>query len=210
MTFRPYIPQLFTAYDVYLYVDADIRFLSAQAFEIYFGIALRVPQSIVIAQEVDACYCFMWNPKVANSVQEDRYERMASTFGLVTAESLRYVYQYNAGIFAMHRDSPVWRRYRNNLELVVKQSYNRLSEQDALNVVLFELDREVMTVPATLNWLCAAAFPIRDGSGQWVRPYYPYLPIDVLHFVNSGEPAIVNGRDATGADQYAEHGLPVY
>src|SRR5262245_53637082 len=64
-TFRPYIPQIFPGYDVYLYADADIRFCDAAGADIYINMALRQPASIVVCQEIDCCYKFAEDPALA-------------------------------------------------------------------------------------------------------------------------------------------------
>jgi len=209
LTCRPYIPQLFPDYDVYLYVDADIRICDRQALDLYLVLAFQQKESIVIAQEIDPSYGFISNCDLARAMQARRFERMVQTFGREAGERLQYVFEYNGGIFAMHRDSPVWGNYRRYLEIAMKQPYDHFTEQDALNLAVHEPGQSLASAPSVLNWLCAFSLPARDSAGRWVRANYPHNPIHVLHLINSNHPLTLDGQMSTWEEYYRRQNLPV-
>src|SRR4051794_8031045 len=53
MTCRPYLRDLFPGYEVYVWIDADIRVAAHDGLETYIDMASRFPDRVAITQEVD-------------------------------------------------------------------------------------------------------------------------------------------------------------
>lgn len=69
-----------------------------------------------------------------------------------------------------------------------------MREQDALNVAILNWGGMPISLPATMNWLCALSIPEQDPEkGAFVRPIYPHAPISVLHLIMSQSPVEVDG-----------------
>jgi hypothetical protein len=66
LTCRPYIPQFLPGYDGYMWVDSDIRFLSAGGLSYYANALGTSSASVVIVQETEPCYCVNTNVKTTN------------------------------------------------------------------------------------------------------------------------------------------------
>ena len=205
MTCRPYLRDVFGGYQLYLYVDADIRFEHEDAFDLYLGAAATRPTMIAISHEVDPAYAWVQNPPQATLYHAAKYNRMLRAFGQEVAEYMRYFNCFNAGVFAMHRDSRTWEAYRRTLELTMKGPFDHMAEQDALAVAIAGAvgSVPVRVAPATMNWLCSIAPPVyAQDLRRWVRPTFPQLPISVLHLTNSARPVTIEGRRATLYDVY--------
>jgi lipopolysaccharide biosynthesis glycosyltransferase len=210
MTCRPYIPQIFAGYDAYLWIDADIRVLDPSAFDFYIKLACFPPPTIAICQEVDPAYANVWNPKIAQAYQDGKDARLRRAFGSAAAQRLRCTFHFNAGIFAMHRQSPVWESYRRNLEMVMKMPYDRMAEQDAMNLALYEDIQHVRAGPSIMNWICAFSLPVRrTRDKRLMQPLYPHLPLAVLHMTNLFDETEVDGQKMTQLELYRRSNLPL-
>lgn len=208
MTCRPYLRQLCPGYDIYMWIDADIRVLHRAAMDLYLNNAGENPTAIVICQEVEQTYVFVRDPTVAALYHRLKNQRIQEVYGLQMAEKLSGFICYNAGIFALHRDSLIWDKYRANLERALQTSYHHMKEQDAMNVAIVECGMSVLTTPATMNWLCSCSLPIYSGeSRQWARPVLPHVEISVLHLTNSSELVDMNGEKMTWYEIYKKRGM---
>ena len=205
-TCRPMLPELFPGYEIYLWVDADIRFAHRDAFDFYLQGAAAAKESVAICQEVDPTYEFVRNPKVASTYHRTKYQRLEEVYGPDVGNQLAFSISYNAGIFAMHRESKLWPLYFQNLQRAVAMPFNDIKEQDAMNVAIAQSGVRVRNAPTIMNWLCALSPPTFDRQNKrWVRPEYPHTPISVLHLTNSNTKATPEGL--TYYDIYKQVGL---
>jgi hypothetical protein len=202
-TCRPFLPQVFEGYDIYLWVDVDIRFDHPDAFDFYLGQAAAEPRTIVIAHEIDPAYCFVQNPPQARAYHMEKNARILRTYGQQVAEHMQYFQLFNTGLFAMHREASLWQSWRNTLAHALKAPFHHMAEQDAMAVAIALDTPPIRPAPSIMNWLCSIAFPaFDDQSRRWVRPIYPHLPISVLHLTNSNTKLTIDGREMTFYDLY--------
>ena len=206
MAARPYIPETFPGYKAYLWVDSDIRFLSGEGLAYYMQSALDPRVNIVIAQQSEPAYYFVLNPVAASFVARTTYARMIESFGIETANFLRYSPLYNAGIFSARADSPFWSRYKRNLEQILHIDAHLAREQDALNVAIAEVGR-VKDAPSIYNWLVEASIPVRLSDGSWVSPLEQSRKVSVAHLVRSEGRCNIPGQSGTMYDFYRKIGL---
>lgn len=208
MTCRPYLREIFPGYDVYVYIDADIRIADSSAFDFYLA-AGDSPEGVCICREDDPTYAFVENPQTAALYHELRRQRMTQVFGADAAAITQNQLAFNAGMFAMHRDCPLWSHYRTNLEQAMQFPFDHMLEQDALMLAILQhRPRDLRVGPATMNWLCSISQPVFDQRLQrWVRPQPPHEPIAVLHLTNSNERVPVPGASATWYEWYKHVGL---
>jgi lipopolysaccharide biosynthesis glycosyltransferase len=193
MTCRPWLRELFPGFELYMWIDADIRFAAPDAFEFYLQTAAANPQAIVIAQEVDPAYVFVRFPRIARKYHSAKLQRVRATFGPEAADALAYFNCFNAGVFALHRDSLIWEKYQANLSHAVKTAFDHMKEQDAMNLAIVQNEMQVCGAPTIMNWLCSISFPrFNREVSRWVRPTWPALPLSVLHLTNSN--TLVPGR----------------
>jgi lipopolysaccharide biosynthesis glycosyltransferase len=206
MTCRPYLRDIFPGYDLYMWIDADIRFCHEDAFNFYLRYANANPRKIVICHEIDPTYVFLRNPPQTRAYFIPRYERMRKIYGQEAADYLHYFIPFNAGIFAMHKDCATWTSYRRNLELAMQGGFDHMAEQDAMNVSIVQDQMNTIVAPTIMNWLCSISVPAFDNSSQrFVRPEYPFLPISVLHLTNSS--AVLPGSNMTFYQFYQQRNM---
>lgn len=204
LTCRPYLPQIFPDVDGIIWVDSDIRFVRPAGLMPWTSQAGDPACPVAAVQETEPQYAFNFNPFIARNYHRGNLERLRTVYGDDVAESLEYYKMFNAGLFAMPAASAVWNRYRTNLEKSLQFPYDKMREQDALNVAIIE-EGNVRAMPATLNWLCSCAMPVRSEDGNWLTPNAPQRGISVAHLTNSGD--LVPGTNFTYYDLYRDRGL---
>lgn len=210
LTCRPMLRELFPGHEIYLWMDADIVMAAPNALDSYLRWAAEDPTTIAISQEVDPAYRYVREPIRSQAYHRQTYERLLAVYGPKVAEALKGLLCFNCGIFAMHRDSALWRLYRQNVIHALGRSRDHMLEQDAMNVAIWQSRLAVRNMPSTHNWLCSASLPLFDKrSRQWVRPIFPHLPISVLHLAGSNSKAMIRGRVTKMYELYRQMGMIV-
>jgi hypothetical protein len=185
-TCRPYLPDRFPGFDVYMWVDADVRLVTRGALAAYLNSAGSMADRVVLVQELDPTYGFNNNPAIASTYHALNRERLTEVYGQRMAELFNGFVMFNSGIFAIHRTSTVWSSFRRNVERAVQTPYHHTKEQDALNVAIFENNMAVSVLPTTYNWICSLSRPIYSSAMRcWVRPTEPHTTVHVLHLTAS-------------------------
>jgi hypothetical protein len=207
LTCRPYLPEVFPGYDTYVWIDSDLRFLDPSALSYYIENSLNDSISIVIAHETEPTYTFNSDPVVASWYHRSKNGRNLEAFGIEAAKYLEFYNVHNAGLFAARADSPLWARYKRNLDRTLNLPFHPLREQDAMNVSLVEV-RNIVQAPSTLNWLCTFSIPVPSPNGNgWVSPRDSGSRIAVVHLTNSTDPITINNQQMTRYDYYRALGL---
>jgi hypothetical protein len=202
---RPFLPQLFPEADGFVWIDSDIRILSPAGLAPWIAQAGDPQCPVAAAQESEPAYCINAQPTFARNYHRLVHQRLRTVYGEQVAQYLEYYKLFNAGLFAMPARSPIWKLYRANLERALSFPYDRMREQDALNVAIAEVGARAM--PSTLNWLCSLAMPVRGPAGRWLTPDGTGRVIDVAHLTNSGDQVTYQGRSLSYFELYREMGL---
>jgi len=147
-------------------------------------------------------------PQTSRYYHAAKRQRMAEVYGEQIAEVLDGFLCYNAGIFALHRDSRIWNSYRANLERAMKTSFHHMKEQDAMNVAIMQNDMAACNLTPLFNWLCSASQPVFSQQLQrWVRPVAPQEVVSVLHLAASSAKISAGGQVVTILDMYRHLGM---
>jgi hypothetical protein len=190
-----------------MWIDSDIRFLRPDGFKMYIE-SLMIPRcSVVIAPETEPAYGINNNPDMSRIYHREKYARLCDAFGEEIADYLEYTAAFNAGLFSAPADSPLWARYKRNLQRTLALPYNGMREQDAMLVSIIEV-QDVVRMPSVANWLCSLRFPLSDVRSEervFVNPDKPAEEILVAHLTNSS--ATVDGKQQTFYNLYQELGL---
>jgi hypothetical protein len=169
--------------------------------------ALNPEYSIVISHETEPTYNFNADPQLCALHHSNNFKRISEEFGTAIGEYFQYYNIHNAGVFGARADSPIWARYKRNLETSMRLGQHWAREQDAMNVSLIEVG-DVKEAPTTHNWLCGFSIPIRDlASGAWVSPREPGRKIAVAHLTNSSSIFNFQDRQCTLYEYYQTIGL---
>ena len=184
---RPFLPEYFPGYDIYLWVDSDVWFQGETAILDYIDGAAR--DGIAVAHEREKAYqvdtrLFAWSVKHA-------------ILGGGLLDGIRLVShpQINAGIFAISGEAPHWDAWARAYELAISRT-GKLAPYDqvALNFAVYGAkSRKQAALPSKLlrpewNWICRRGVPMwHDDKRVFCKPYTPYESIHAVHLAGIGK-----------------------
>jgi hypothetical protein len=205
---RPYLRELFPGFEIYMWVDADIRFVHHDAFDLYFHAARSPGNPVAICQESDGAYINVWSPDEAWGYHHMKNERLQAVYGGEVYRRMQYFYNFNTGIWAVHRDSTFWGIFKDELRHGQEFGFSHLREQDAMNVALLKWGEQPAILPSTMNWLCGLSVPEHNlDTGRFVRPVLPHEPISVMHLICSQSDVEINGKPMKWYELYRRLGF---
>ncbi|WP_147329545.1 hypothetical protein [Paraburkholderia sp. DHOC27] len=174
LTARPFLPDYFPGYDIYLWIDCDAWVQERFVFEWFFRAAKD--GALAVAPEIDRSY----NQRIGHSWKADRLRRY---YGENAAEKMLTQHYFNAGVFAMRADAPHWSHWAAHFEAGLKATGGTLvCDQTALNHAIWSHQLPMHPLPSTCNWLCHLALPAFDFARQkFCEPLFPHSPLGVLH-----------------------------
>jgi len=192
MTARPYLPKHFPGYEIYLWLDADTWVQDGSALELFVRAARR--GKLAIVPEIDRGY---WTIHKRPKPWGQNQKAFAWAFGLKAGYRLGRNAILNVGAFALHAEAPHWSRWAAahgralNRRRLRPPSLRRfeffLSEQTALNHVIFAEGLPASFLPAYCNWFCGKGTPAFDRArGLLVEPHEPHHPLAVVHLAGKG------------------------
>ncbi|MEN9221860.1 MAG: hypothetical protein Q6M04_05420, partial [Thermostichus sp. BF3_bins_97] len=177
---RPFLPNYFPGYEIYIWIDADAW------VQDWFAIDLLIEgsrkRSIVIIPEVDRGFLIHYG-QMDKLIWKWSYEQYRLCFGEDIAKELYSYPILNAGVFAMRDKSIIWRLWSESLNHALQSTVNLWTDQTALNLTIYQqIDwtEQVELLPAYCNW--GGDLPAWDPvSRRLVEPYLPHHPIGILH-----------------------------
>jgi hypothetical protein len=193
MTARPYLPRHFPGHDIYLWIDADAWVQDGTALDLFIRGAGR--GLLAIVPEIDRGY---WTIHKRPKPWGQNQKAFAWAYGLGAGYRLGRNAILNVGAFALKGDAPHWRlwaeaharalrrrRWRRGADL--RQQAFFLSEQTALNYVVFAEHAPATFLPAYCNWFCGKGTPLYDAARHLlVEPHEPHHPLGIVHLAGAG------------------------
>jgi hypothetical protein len=193
---RPFIPQIFSGYSCYLYLDSDTWVQKKESVELALSTAHDSPNRVVLAPFIDFSYCFNY----ASSEEENYlrflgyfYDWYSASYGTVVAERWKGRALFSSGVFAMTARCPLWEAWAAELEKVYARDYSNnpvafhLSEQTALNHVIYTTGG-YLPLEAIHNYHCHVGAVERDNaSGQVVIQHPPRRSLGIVHLSYSSK-----------------------
>lgn len=186
LTVRPFLPQHFPGYDIYLWIDADCWVQERHALDAYLTAASH--GQLAVAPEIHHAYrhtphLFMWRAK-----------RLHTYFGVEIAQRLSWSTYFNAGVFALQATAPHWARWKQAFEHGLAATNGELCcDQTALNYLLWTENLPTAPMPATYNWLCHLALPAYDSTRKrFCEPTTPNSALGILHLASDSKDKRIN------------------
>ncbi len=201
LTVRPFLPDYFPGYDIYLWLDPDTWVQEREALDWIRHAAGS--GALVAAPEVDRAY------RQSARIHEWRRNRLQRLFGEEASQRLGWEPYFNAGVFALRGDAPHWSRWAKHFQVGLAATGGLLCcDQTALNHMLWVENLPVHALPASCNWLCHLALPCFDNERQkFCEPLVPGRPLGILHLTSNtktlGIPGRTNGLRFTPQDPAA-------
>ena len=178
---RPFLPQTFPGFDVYVWIDSDVWLQDTAVFDRY--VAGAQATGMAIAHERERGYrlqpwLFGWTAK-----------HFLKGYGPITGAALLARRHLNAGFFAGRADAPQWAAWASRYEAAIQRS-GALVPHDQFALVQMvhtgagrgaKALRTAVLGPEN-NWICDRGVPMwNDEQGKFCKPYAPYDPIGAMH-----------------------------
>ncbi len=178
---RPFLPDYFPGYDVYVWIDSDVWLQRLEVLATYVAGALQ--SGLAVTHERERAYRFQlwllgWTGK-----------HFLKGYGAATGANLLLRRHLNAGFFAAAAGAPHWAAWGRRYEAAIRRS-GMLVPHDQ-----FALVQAVHTgavpgaerLPTAIlepenNWICDRGIPMcNDEQAAFCKPYAPFQPIGALH-----------------------------
>jgi predicted O-methyltransferase YrrM len=173
---RPFLPEYFPGYEVYIWIDADAWVQDWSAIELLALGAKR--KGFAIVPELFAKHSARSLRHAWIALQYSRYFHYTDFAGLEIEPLL------NAGVFSGTGRSPHWSAWSRRLSQAIYNCLDILTDQFALNVAIYKdlgLDR-VELLPLSCNWLANYQELLWDPRRRlWVDPSSPHTPLGIVH-----------------------------
>ncbi len=175
---RPFLPDLFPGYEMFLWMDADVWIQDALALPLYCEAAAG--GDLAITPEIHRYYASLYQDP--RKVRPCEYQIYSLGWGTDAADQMIQSPLVNTGMFALRRDSKVWSNWGQTLAMLLSRTTDFYTEQTALNGAILSGHVSFVPLPAYCNWLCHHAIPVFDPTtGDWLEPGFPRQKIAVIH-----------------------------
>jgi hypothetical protein len=171
---RPFLPDFFTGYDAYCWMDADTFVQDPRG--ILLLMAASRPGLAGVIPAIDRSY------NHTQSNQDLVRERYRTTFGAEVAQRLSNAPYIDSGVVCASATSPLWRLWRERYQTTLENyEGDHLPDQAILNHVVYLESLPHHRLPAVCNWTSHLALPMADiEHGVLVEPSYPHYPIYIV------------------------------
>ena len=192
LTVRPFLPDYFPGYDVYLWLDTDTWVQNKLALDWFVGAAAQGSMGLV--PYIDRSYPYR------EDIHIWRHERIKVYFGEEAAQGIYRNAYFNAGIFSLPANAPHWAAWKKYFKQGLEATQGlRLCDQSALNYAIWKDGLAVYPLPAKCNWACHVAMPVFDAkSEKFCDPLIPYEPLFIIHMGGDSKKARVNSTTKDG------------
>lgn len=193
---RPFLPEYFPGYDVYVWVDSDVWFQDPAVIDRYVEAAQT--HGMAIAHERERGYRFQawlfgWTAK-----------HFLLGYGPAAAAFLLTRKHLNAGLFAIRAGAPQWGQWATRYAAALARTDTLVPhDQFALNHALHSggrASRAALLDPGC-NWICDRGVPMwNDAANAFCKPYPPYEPIAALHLAGPAKRQAYSVRRTAGGE----------
>lgn len=204
---RPFLPEYFLGYDVYMWIDSDVWFQDQNAFAAYVAGALA--HDMAVTHERERAYRFQ--PRLFGWTSK----HFALGYGLGRGAYLLSRRHLNAGMFAIRAGAPHWAEWARRYAAAIGRTDKLVPhDQFALNQAVHgdPLRRgpklDVAMLGPTHNWICDRGPPMwNDAERAFCEPYPPYRRIGALHLAGPAKGKSYSIR-RTGGGSFRTQILP--
>ena len=181
---RAFLPDYFSNYDLYVWLDADTWINDVETFLLYEKGAKK--NKLCITPQVDRAYgpfakidWFLGFPKKIKSIN---YKNISKSISKKIARELALYPTLNAGAFAINNNLEIWKSFQKNITLASKRGRIFGTDQVALALSIYKDKLPCEFLPAYCNWMCDSYLPIFDKANKkFLEPFLPNHPIGLMH-----------------------------
>ena len=181
---RAFIPNYFTGYEKYLWIDADAWVNSWEAIKLYFNGCRN--KKLAIATSADRSYGRVlraeWLFKSFATIKSQNYKHAKSSgFSEKIARQVALMPHLNIGVFSLENNAPHWEIWQKNLKQALSKGKIWGSEQIAMNVTIYVDKLPVEILPAYCNWTLINKLKYDEIRNTLVEYYLPNHEIGIVH-----------------------------
>ena len=182
---RAFLPNYFPNYKKYLWIDCDAWVNDWETVELYFKACddkkLGITQTIGPGYKITSKGSWIFG-KLAIIKSQNFKHAVKSKLGYLKARKLAFAPHINIGVFALEKESKIWKVWQENLKLTLKGGDIFGSEQLAMNMSVYIDDVEAEFLPLNCNWITSNLLPKFDEENStFVEPYLPNYKIGIMH-----------------------------
>jgi hypothetical protein len=203
LTVRPFLPEHFPGYDIYIWLDGDTWVQSWFAVDLLIRAAER--GSLGVVPEIDRAYLARdTDLKVERvlgipyRISSYNFRRYRAAFGIEAARAMVDRPVINAGVFSLSVDAPHWGAWRTHYQSALHRTSRSGMDQVALTYIVYHLGHPVELLPSLCNWMAHLAVPWYDRERRrFVEPHLPHNELGILHLAvhTKSEPADLQTTD---------------
>jgi len=195
---RPFIPDMFPGYDVYLWMDSDTWVQDWSAVEMFIRSAAKGDR-LAITNGADRSYPkafrVSWLWRLPIKIRSFYNTNGKKAFGWPTAKKLIPHYVLSAACFALSSDAPHWKRWQEIIVGAASRGKIFPAEQLSLGKLVHLEGYKAEYLPSYAMWQCQTK-PFWDKEQQaFVEPNEPHTKLGILHL--SGVDQLRADRDVT-------------
>ena len=182
---RAFLPNYFSNYEKYLWIDCDAWVNDWSSIELYFKACengkLGITQTLGPGYKIMSKVSWLFG-KLAIIKSQNFKHAISSKIGLDKARKLAFAPHINIGVFSLEKDSPCWKIWQKNLETALNSGKIFGSEGLAINMSVYIDNVETEFLPLNCNWIASNLLPkFNEQSHTFVEPYLPNYKIGIMH-----------------------------
>ena len=186
---RPFLPEIFKGYDLYIWMDADTWLQDWRAVDLLIRGAER--SDFAIAPQTNRAYGkamrLKWLGAFPWKARSFYYSNARKAFNGKIARRLFPFATLNAGVFSMSGNAPHWKAWQDKLIKALDKGKVFTAEQLTLGMLVYLDKMSAELLPAYCNWLCEHK-PIWDEKNKiFVEPYLPHETVGIVHLSGLNE-----------------------
>jgi hypothetical protein len=193
---RPFLPEYFPGFDVYVWIDSDVWLQDETVFDTYVQGAMQC--GMAITHERTNAYRFQ--PRLLGWTTK----HFLLGYGAASAAFLLMKAHVNAGFFAIAAQAPHWAAWAACYAAAIRRTGALVPhDQFALNQALYgaaaRQSLPARVLPPRFNWICDRGIPMwNDDAGAFCEPRAPYAAIGALHLAGPAKRSIYTIRRTGG------------
>ncbi len=170
---------------LYLWIDANAWVQNGRAVELFIEGARQTDQAsgqpcLAVVPELACSYRNSFG--AWQEFHDVIHKSYVDAFDEATANELVRYPLINSGVFAMRAEAPHWQAWAETLKASLQRKTTSLSEQAAINHVVYRQKLPAAFLPSWCNWICHHAPPRRDAeSAKLTEPALPYQRLWIVH-----------------------------
>lgn len=180
---RPFIPQIFKGYSLYIWMDSDTWLQDYEALDLLVRGAKK--SALAIAPQADRNYGkvarVQWLGPFVRKVRSFYFSNARKAFSGKVARKLLPYPTLNAGVFALRADAPHWTKWQELIVKALRKGKVFTAEQLTLGMLVHLEGYKAEFLPSWCNWLCETLPAWDDQEQCFVEPSLPHHPIGIMH-----------------------------